>query len=257
MADKVLNVVIVSSDRLAPIPRSLTIVHLQVGGSLTGLLHGIVLKRLGHNVTILERSPSLRGQGAGIMAREHLQAFFSKHDLCGQPYFVDAGPAVQFLNKAAEVIKLWKAQLRMTSWDIVYYRLRANFDGLQSDYVREPPAKSKGDGKVTYEDSCTVTDVRYADGVVTVDFERLTGGGGSLHADLVIAADGPGSKIRRMIYPKAERKHVGYAAWRGTIVENEVSSQAKSVLGSCCNYFNYKSGHILLWVNLSFPISVY
>lgn len=208
-----------------------------------------MLKRLGHNVTILERSTSLNGQGAGIIAREHVQAFFSKHDLCDQPYFVKAEPPkVQFLNKAATITRAWKAQLCMTSWDTLYYRLRANYDGLQSDYVREPPRNREGrDGKVTYENGCTVTNLTYGDEVVTLEFERSIGGGGTLHADLVIAADGPGSSIRRNFFPNIERKYVGYAAWRGTIVENEVSSEAKSLFGSCCNYFNYDSGHILLY----------
>lgn len=210
-----------------------------------------MLKRLGHNVNILERSTSLNGQGAGILARENVQAFFSKHDLCDQPYFVKAEAKLQFLNKAATVIRVWKAQLCMTSWDTLYYRLRANYDGLQSDYVREPPPNRKGDGKVTYENGCTVTNLRYGDGVVTLDFERSIGGGGTLHADLVIAADGPGSNIRRMLFPNVERKYVGYAAWRGTIVESEVSSEARLLFGSCCNYFNYDSGHILLWATLS------
>ena len=209
-----------------------------------------MLKRLGHNVNILERSTSLNGQGAGIMAREHVQAFFSKHDHCDQPYFVKGEPPqLQFLNKAGTITRVWKAQLCTTSWDTLYYRLRANYDGLQSDYVPEPPNREKGDGKATYENGCTVTNLKHGDGVVTLDFERSIdgGGGGTLHADLVIVADGPGSGIRRMIYPNAERKYVGYAAWRGTILESDVSGEAKALFGSCCNFFNYKSGHILLY----------
>lgn len=220
---------------------------------MTGLLHGVVLKRLGHNVRILERSTSLNDQGAGILAREHLQNFFSKHDLCNLPFYVQADPRIQFLNKEAEIIKVWKAQLRMTSWDNVYYRLRANFDGFESDYVKERPLEDKSrNGNVSYEYGCTVTDLKYSDGLVTLTFERSGGGGGTLHADLVIAADGAGSSIRRMLYPNVERKYVGYAAWRGTTVESEMSDQAKTRLTTCCNYFNHKDGHMLLcaWLQL-------
>lgn len=220
---------------------------------MTGLLHGIVLKRLGHNVRILERSTSLNEQGAGILAREHLQAFFSKHDLCHSPYSVQADPKIQFVNKDAEIIKVWKAQLRMTSWDNVYYRLRANFDGLESDHVQEPPLEDKTrNGNVSYEYGCTVTDLKYSDGLVTLTFERAGGGGGTLHADLVIAADGAGSSIRRMLYPKLERKYVGYAAWRGTTIESNMSDQAKTLLSTCANYFNHKDGHMLLCAWLRF-----
>lgn len=211
-------------------------------------MSSIILKRLGHNVRILERSNSLSGQGAGIIAREHVQTFFSKHDLCDKPYFVEADPRVQFVNKQAEIIRIWKAQLRLTSWDTLYYRLRANFDGLQSDYVEKPPLGDKTrDGTVSYENGCTVTHLEYRDGLVALEYEKSTEEGGTLHADLVIAADGPGSRIRKMLYPETEREYVGYAAWRGTVVENEVSDEAKSLFGICCNYFNHKTGHMLLY----------
>lgn len=53
-------------------------------------MHGIVLKRLGHNVRILNRDPTsfLESQGAGITAFEKVQEFFSKHDLSKQLYSI-------------------------------------------------------------------------------------------------------------------------------------------------------------------------
>ena len=171
----------------------------------------------------------------------------SKHDLCKQPYSMVADPKIQFLNRNAEVIKIWKAPLHMTSWDTLYYRLRANFDGLKSEYVPEPPKLDiTRDGRASYESGCNVMDVKHSDGLVTLNFES-TGGSGTLHADLVVAADGPASTLRRILYPELKRKYVGYAAWRGTAVESEVSDQTKAHFGTCCNFFTHKSGHMLMY----------
>lgn len=153
----------------------------QVGGSLTGLFHGVVLKRAGHNVRILERAnpDGLREQGAGITARGEVQEFFSKYDrFSDQSYFVPGDPKVQFINVDAQVTRTWKLPLCMTSWDTLYYRLRANFDGLESGYVTIAQRKPElGVGSVSYEYGCNVTDVKYSDELVKVEFERSAGVG--------------------------------------------------------------------------------
>jgi len=181
-------------------------------------MHGIAIKRLGHNVHLLERTlTSLRdGQGAGISAGPQVQEFLKKHDLSRQPYSL-LSPAMQFVDKELNVKEVRRFPLRMTGWNVLYYRLRANFDGLKSDYCPEPPKSIEGEGKAIYDLGKRVTDVSYVDGLVTVEFEDLVNGGGrSLHADLVIAADGSSSGIRQLLFPNIQRAYAGYLAWRGT-----------------------------------------
>jgi 2-polyprenyl-6-methoxyphenol hydroxylase-like FAD-dependent oxidoreductase len=48
-------------------------------------------------------------------------------------------------------------------------------------------------------------------------------------ADLIIAADGGSSTIRRLLKPDVERKYVGYVAWRGTVPETQLSDEAREV----------------------------
>ncbi|KAI4094460.1 MAG: hypothetical protein LQ344_002209 [Seirophora lacunosa] len=223
-----------------------------VGGSLAGLFQGVVLKNLGYNVRILERAgpDDLREQGAGITAREEVQDFFNKYDrFSAQPYSVQGDGKIQFIDQNGKVTETWKQQLRMTSWDTLYHRLRANFDGLKSDYVAtEHHTADTGAGAASYEFGCNVTDVKYDMGTVEVKFERSTGGGETLHADLVIAADGPTSGIRRMLCPGTERKYVGYVAWRGTVVEKQISDETKALFRSYVNFFIYPGGHILIYL---------
>ncbi|KAI4196797.1 MAG: hypothetical protein LQ348_002240 [Seirophora lacunosa] len=236
-----------------------------VGGSLAGLFQGVVLKNLGYNVRILERAgpDDLREQGAGITAREEVQDFFNKYDrFSAQPYSVQGDGKIQFIDQNGKVTETWKQQLRMTSWDTLYHRLRANFDGLKSDYVAtEHHTADTGAGAASYEFGCNVTDVKYDMGTVEVKFERSTGVNGSLtvfslytivfpahyllynYAFTCIIADAD-----RTIRSCTERKYVGYVAWRGTVVEKQISDETKALFRSYVNFFIYPGGHILIYL---------
>lgn len=210
-------------------------------------MHGIVLKRLGHNVRILERNPaSLQSQGVGISAMENVQELLNKYDIAKDPYFVTS-PQIQFLNKEANVIDIWKLVIHSTSWSSLYYRLRFNFDGLQSDYVPEIDTPLVEDeGKATYEQGKTVTDVKYVDGSVLVVYETTKGQTETIRADLIIAADGPSSSIRKILQPRLQREYAGYVAWRGAVLESDVSEETKKVFDGKLTYFRTKGSHILL-----------
>ena len=112
-------------------------------------MHGIVVKRLGHNVTILEQyhSSMRAGQAAGMAAMEYGQAFLNAHDrLKEQPYAINVKD-VQFLDRNLKAVRNVGIPLQMTSWNVLYYRFRANFNGLVSAYCPDPPADSFDDGK--------------------------------------------------------------------------------------------------------------
>lgn len=54
-------------------------------------MHAIVLKRLGHNVHILEQSNTARaGYEAGITARNDVVRYMELYDLTNEKYFIDA-----------------------------------------------------------------------------------------------------------------------------------------------------------------------
>lgn len=215
-------------------------------------MSGIVLKRRGHNVRILNRDPSssLQGQGAGISALHTVQEYLSSYDITKKPYSV-LSTKLQFLNKKGESTKTMDVSMSMTSWNVLYYRLRANFDGLLSEFCPELPKEARtGEGKAIYSPGKNVTDVKYADGIVTVYFDNFEGGSGSLHADLVLAADGPASKIRQTLQPDLQRTYVGYVAWRGTAHESEVSEETRKAFGDQISYYQSTSprGHMLMHV---------
>jgi 2-polyprenyl-6-methoxyphenol hydroxylase-like FAD-dependent oxidoreductase len=87
-----------------------------VSGSLAALMISIPLTRLGHKVTILERSPSplLHNQGAVVVAGSETQAFFAKHDLSRTSITVHSKQRL-YLDKEGEVMDREESEQRMAS----------------------------------------------------------------------------------------------------------------------------------------------
>ena len=224
-------------------------------------MQGIIIKRLGHDVTILEQhlSSTREGQAAGIVTMEHSHAFMNTHDLLKeQPYAVPCS-GVQFLDKNLKVVRQFDRPMRMSSWNVLYYRLRANFDRLTSSYCTTLPSEPNKNGKAVYDQGKSVKDIRYTDGSVIIDFEDLVNnasdGRGSVRADLVIAADGSTSYIRQLLQPHLKHTYAGYVAWRGTVLESDVSEETRNTFKVKTTLHATTHSYIALSVPMSCPFS--
>lgn len=186
--------------------------------------------------------------GAGIAAMENVQSFLEKYDETKTVYSVTS-PNVQFLDQNVKIKSTWNISVAMTSWKILYYIMRANFDGLASDICAQPPKLVGHLGSATYEHGKEVTGVEYKDGLVTVEFRDMgTESHTTIHADLVIVADGSFSKVRQILQPNLQHKYAGYVAWRGTAPESEISEETKTIFACKTTFFAYKGGYIVLYV---------
>lgn len=207
-----------------------------VGGSLGGLFAGVALKTHGYNTTLLERTPQnlLHNQGAGIVAGGDTIKFFEKYDRTGKPVAVPSHKRI-YLNKEGQIIHEEKNRQNMTSWDLCYYLLRANYDRIDSEYLTDAklPEDRPTDGKVTYCAGCTVIEIKDEGDKVRVLFNRKQKDGSeeedSITADLLIAADGPSSTIRKFFQPEIKRQYAGYCVIRGTVPETEATQAALDV----------------------------
>ncbi|TVY91692.1 hypothetical protein LAWI1_G002972 [Lachnellula willkommii] len=141
----------------------------------------------------------------------HGQEFLKKHDLVQQtPHFVTAS-YLRVFGPDLKLLQQRKVPFKLTDWKTFYYRLRSNFDGLISEYVPESPQKLPAEGSVTYETDKTVVDVsHHRTSGLTVTFQGDDGLSHSLHADLVIAADGANSSVRKLLFPKLDMPYSGY-----------------------------------------------
>ena len=210
-------------------------------------MHGVMFKRLGHNVRILEqnRSSTRANHAAGIGTGPRGIEYLEMHDLSKQPYAFPC-PGFQYLNKDASVKRLLAIPQNLTTWDALYFRLRANFDGLKSTYNHDPPSRLETDGEAFYEVGKRVVGVSYSDNLVTIEYvDLIRGGSGSLHADIVIVANGSNSTIRNQLLPQLKNTYSGYVAWRGLVPEKDVSESTRKLLDKRFNVFVMKRGYIL------------
>lgn len=221
-----------------------------VGGSLGGLLVGVALKHLRKNLNIhiLERNPTplLQDQGAGVVAGHDVQEFFKRHDQTNTPLTVPSHQRI-YLNRSGDVISREDKQQHMTSWDLLYHILRANFDGVKSEYV-QAPASEETEGSTVYDYDHQVTEVDFTEAdKLTVKTKTSRGDISSFPADLIIGADGPSSTIRKFIASDLKRKYAGYVAWRGTVPETQVSSSAREVFVEKFPFFHTTGVQILAY----------
>ncbi|EON69824.1 hypothetical protein W97_09087 [Coniosporium apollinis CBS 100218] len=218
------------------------------GGSLGGLFCGIALKQIGHNTTILERNPTplLHNQGAGIVAGGDLLAFFEKYDRCQRPIAVRSR-ARMYLNKEGRVIHRDDRPQHMTSWDLVYYVLRANYDEVKSDYC-DVPASQPDDGTTQHLHGHKVTGFKDLGDGVEVQFTTKDGTTSNMRADLLIGADGPSSTVRKILEPSVQRTLAGYVALRGTVPEDLASDAARGVFQERFTFFHDEGIQILAYL---------
>ncbi|KAF8590301.1 FAD/NAD(P)-binding domain-containing protein [Ramaria rubella] len=205
------------------------------GGSLSGLMIAIVLKDLGYSVTVLERFLTVESQGAGIVLGRWSSKFFEVFDKTETEIGV---PALrrQFFNKDGTTMMDEKIELRMTSWDKLYYTLRANFDGLVQDgYIQTKSAAAHKDDRTNYFMGCTVLAHSYDTESQKVDVAYRDKEGCETHimTDLFVCAEGASSSSREIYFPKLPRSYSGYLAFRGLVPEIDLDPEtAKSLVHS-------------------------
>lgn len=176
----------------------------------------------------------LENQGAGIVAGGDTIGFFERYDRTGKQVAVPSYKRL-YLNQEGDVIHEEVNRQNMTSWDLAYYLLRANYDRVESSYLDDGklPEVKPSDGKVNYRYGCTVTSIVDEGSRVRVHFKQKQDDGSeieeSLTTKLLVAADGPSSTIRAILEPGIDRKYAGYVVIRGTVPEPEGSQAALEV----------------------------
>ena len=170
-----------------------------IGGSMSGLLNGLLLRQIGWTVDIYERVESeLSGRGAGIVAQTELIA---RLRALGLPTD-DLGVAIttrKILDAHGRFTHEYECPQVLTAWERVYRLLRDAFP---------PEHYHRGRGFTSFTQDATK---------VTAHFS----GGEKVDADLLVGADGIRSTVRQQAAPDVSPLYAGYSAWRALIAESD------------------------------------
>jgi 2-polyprenyl-6-methoxyphenol hydroxylase-like FAD-dependent oxidoreductase len=169
-----------------------------IGGSMSGLLSGLLLRRAGWAVDIYERVESeLSGRGAGIVAQAEL---IERLRALGLPT-AELGVHIttrKILDARGHFTHSCRCPQVLTAWERVYRLLRDAF----------PPAHyHRGRGLARFTQDATKVIAHFSDGE-------------SIAADLLVGADGIRSTVRQQCAPDVAPLYAGYSAWRALIAES-------------------------------------
>jgi 2,6-dihydroxypyridine 3-monooxygenase len=199
---------------------------LVAGGSLGGLTAAHVLTGLGCDVEVLERSPvPLTGRGAGIVLHPSTVRWWRENDVRPLAEMSAAMRRLRYLDADGAIAHEQDCRYRVSSFDALYRDLSGRFD---------PASHRRGSEVAGFE---------VDDGGVSV----ALAGGATERCDLLVCADGIGSRARQVLLPGVEPVYAGYVAWRGTVVEHDLSPAAGEALLGAIVYHLVPHGHFLAY----------
>jgi 2,6-dihydroxypyridine 3-monooxygenase len=196
-----------------------------VGGSLGGLTAALLLRELGLDVTIYERSGAeLEQRGAGIGFLPASSRYLADRARIDLDEISISTNYIRYLDRPGRVIHEQRQPYRFSSWNAVYRSLLRCF------------------GRERYLLGQECADFRQRNGKIWIGLA----GGGEVDCDLVVFADGVNSRARAQLLPQVSSEYAGYVAWRGLIAERELGEPALA-LTDAITYHVYANSHILVY----------
>jgi 2-polyprenyl-6-methoxyphenol hydroxylase-like FAD-dependent oxidoreductase len=173
---------------------------LVIGGSMSGLLAAIMLRRRDWTVDVFERVESeLSGRGAGIVAQTELIARMQALGLDTNDLGVLARTR-KLLDVEGRLTLTVECPQVLTAWERVYRVLR---DAFPSQHYH------RGRGLKGFEQSGAGVLAHMTDG-------------STVKADVLIGADGLRSTVRGQCLPDVAPLYAGYCAWRALLAESVI-----------------------------------
>lgn len=196
------------------------------GGSLGGLTAALLLRDLGADVVVYERSAvELEQRGAGIGFLPASYRYLVERAGVDLDDISVTTERIRYLDRRGEVTHDQSHRYRFSSWNTVYRQLLACFERDRYLLGHEVTGFEQDGGRVQV---------------------HLSGGRGG-EVDLLVGADGVGSKLRRTLLPGVEPGYSGYVAWRGMVAEAELDTATLAAVGDAITYFVYANSHILVY----------
>jgi 2,6-dihydroxypyridine 3-monooxygenase len=197
-----------------------------VGGSLGGLTAAAVLRDLGCQVDVFERSTAeLESRGAGIVALDTTLRYFRERTDLDLDRITTTTSFLRYLGRDGAVVYEEPRSYRYSGWHTIYRALLGCLDRHSCHLGKEMASFQQVDHQVV---------VRFTDG-------------SSTEHDLLVCADGIGSTARAALQPQARPAYGGYVAWRGTVSERKLSHGVLDLLADSIVYQVIPDSHILIY----------
>lgn len=197
-----------------------------VGGSIGGLTAALLLRDLGFDVDVYERTPDeLDGRGGGIVLQPETFRWFKERSNFRPDQLSTVSSFLRCLGPDNEVAYEEPNEWRFTSWGTLYRALLADF-GRDHYHL--------GQSFVGIDNRADGVTLRFCSGRTE-------------EADLVIFADGITSVGRKRLLPQVEATYAGYIGWRGTVPERELSPATMRLLGDALGYAFGEQTHICMY----------
>ena len=188
---------------------------LVIGGSVGGLFAASLLRTVGWDVAVFEKSTGdLSGRGAGLGLSRELFEVMRRAGADIDPSIGVACPSLLQLDRSGAVLTRIERGWTSGIWSRVY---RALQDAVPDDIVYTGRSLER----VTQDDSGV--QARFADG-------------GTEAGDLLVACDGVYSTVRGQYLPKVAPRYAGYVAWRCLIEERLMPPDAHALLAGAMTY---------------------
>ena len=185
------------------------------GGSIGGLFAAAALRKSGWQVDVFERTViELSGRGAGIVTHDVLIDALKSIDITTDELGVFVKDRTAYDKSGNEVLRLPFPQI-VTSWDRIHSLLRASHPNEHHHLGR------------------SAIGFRQEQNKAVAIFDDKT----EFEADLVIGADGFGSKIRAQMLPDIKPVSSGYVVWRALANESDLSEEVRSDVFKTFGFF--------------------
>jgi 2,6-dihydroxypyridine 3-monooxygenase len=197
-----------------------------VGGSLGGLTAALVLRDLGCQVDVFERSTAeLESRGAGIVVLDETLRYFRERTDLDIDRITTSTGFLRYLGADGGVVYQEARRYRYSAWHTTYRALLGCLPPERYHLGKEMVGFERAEHRVV---------VRFADGATS-------------EHDLLVCADGIASVARGRLQPQARPAYAGYVAWRGTVPEQELSPPVLDLLADSIVYQVIPDSHILLY----------
>ena len=197
-----------------------------VGGSIGGLTAALLLRDLGFNVDVYERTPTpLEGRGSGIVLQPDTVRWFVERSTQDLADLRTSTSYVQYLDRDGDIVQSDKTTWTYTSWGTFYRALLADFGTDHYHY---------GEYACGFSQDHDVVTVRFVSGATA-------------SADLVVFADGIRSVVRERFDPNGTFSYAGYIGWRGTLPLSGLSAHTRDTLQDAVTYNVIPNSHILMY----------